>query len=248
MDYEHQQRLRRHEIDRVLPRLTPGQTVLEIGAGAGWQSAWMAEQGFKVIAIDVPDSRYNAVRVFPVTVYDGHTIPLATHTVDVVFSSNVLEHIPHVNEFQAEIARVLSPEGYAIHLMPTTAWRFWTSLMHYPFLAKTAVRRVRRRSASGAASGVARGRQASRARLRNLIWPARHGAVGNSLSELYYFNRRRWITMFRAAGWQIDTVFGNELFYTGYGIGGSALGTRARIALSRVLGSACLGYVVRPPR
>jgi SAM-dependent methyltransferase len=68
--------------------------------------------------------------VWPVTDYDGRQIPFEDGTFDVVFSSNVLEHVPHVVEFQKEIHRVLKPDGVVVHVLPSSSWRVWTSMTH----------------------------------------------------------------------------------------------------------------------
>jgi predicted SAM-dependent methyltransferase len=62
--------------------------------------------------------------------YDGQRIPFGDDSFDVVFSSNVLEHIPHVDAFQQEIHRVLKPGGVAVHIVPSSSWRWWTNITH----------------------------------------------------------------------------------------------------------------------
>jgi SAM-dependent methyltransferase len=249
--YHHLYELRRYELRRVISRLPPGQRVLEIGAGAGWQARLLAENGFDVVAIDVESSRYKRVREWPVIPYDGVHIPLADHSVDVVFSSNVLEHIPYVEAYQSEIQRVLQPGGLAIHLMPTTTWRAWTSLVFYPFVLKTVLQRftVQRRTGSHTGETQAE-RPASlprpKRRLAGRLWPARHGVKGNSITELYYFSHFRWARLFERTGWQIESISPNRLFYTGHSLFGARLNVRIRRWLSHVLGSACQVYVLTP--
>jgi SAM-dependent methyltransferase len=104
--------------------------LLEIGAGAGWQAQSLKNRGYDVTAIDLPSSRYLKDRVWPITEYDGRHIPFKDNAFDIVFSSNVLEHIPHVYEFQKEIQRVVKPEGRVVHVVPSSSWRFWTNIAH----------------------------------------------------------------------------------------------------------------------
>jgi len=104
--------------------------VLEVGAGIGWQAQALQNRGYDLSAIDLPLSNSTGNRIWPVIDYDGHHIPFEENTFDVVYSSNVLEHISRVCEFQKEIHRVLKPDGCVIHFLPSSSWRIWTSITH----------------------------------------------------------------------------------------------------------------------
>ena len=130
--YEHLDALRAAEIERVVPFFLAGARVLEIGAGTGKQALELRRRGFEVTAIEIADSNYATHRLFPIVDYDGLTIPLPDASTDVVFSSNVLEHVPDLARMHREIRRVLTPGGKCVHVLPTHAWRFWTTLAGYP--------------------------------------------------------------------------------------------------------------------
>jgi cyclopropane fatty-acyl-phospholipid synthase-like methyltransferase len=84
---------------RIIDYLEPSQTVLELGDGAGWQAKMMAQQGLQEMAMDLEDSSYRSPRVWPlITCYGAH-IALPNNSVDVVFSSNVLEHVSEMVDF-----------------------------------------------------------------------------------------------------------------------------------------------------
>lgn len=129
---DHLKAIRTHEIEQVLKLLPPKGKILEIGAGPGWQADILERHGYEVHAIDLPSSTvYPDKRIRFVKEYDGKTIPYADHSFDVVFSSHVLMHIPHVQDFQTELRRVLKPGGVAIHSLPTGNWRLWTNLTYF---------------------------------------------------------------------------------------------------------------------
>lgn len=122
--------IREYELDIVLGLLPAGGRLLEIGAGTGWQAQALASRGYEVSAIDMPSSNYQGDRIWPIIDYDGRTIPFGDGTFDIVFSSSVLEHIPHLQAFQKEIHRVLKRDGLVLHVLPSGSWRFWTNLSH----------------------------------------------------------------------------------------------------------------------
>jgi SAM-dependent methyltransferase len=127
---DHVQAIRDAELAVALAYMPDRGRLLEIGAGAGWQARALAALGFDVDAIDLNSSNYLRDRVWPVVDYDGETIPHESGAFDIVFSSNTLEHIPHIDEFQQEIQRVLKPSGRAIHLVPSSSWRVWTNIAY----------------------------------------------------------------------------------------------------------------------
>jgi hypothetical protein len=77
------------------------------------------------------------------------------------------------------------------------------------------------------------------------LLPSRHGEDGNSLTEIYYFSRFRWIKLFREKGFALKACYPNQLFYTGYSVFDESLSISTRHQLSRILGSACLIYVLQ---
>ncbi|KAB2928379.1 MAG: methyltransferase domain-containing protein [Dechloromonas sp.] len=126
----HLQCIRTHELLVVAEILPSRKRLLEIGAGTGWQAHDLAQRGYQVSAIDLPASKYAEDRVFPVIDYDGQTIPFDDSVFDIVYTSNLLEHIPHLDSFQKEIRRVLQADGFVIHVLPSGSWRFWSNLSH----------------------------------------------------------------------------------------------------------------------
>lgn len=245
--------LRAHELATVTTLLgmdgvgIEGKTVLEIGAGDGFLAARLAEIA-EVTAIDIPGASHGGARLFPVTDYDGEHIPYPDGSFDVVFSSNVLEHIAHIIAFQSEIHRVLKPGGVAVHVVPSASWRIWTSLAHYPALPKNIWRRLGGGGGSGGSGEGIGG--AGQSLLGTLIWrvllPGRHGEIGNGFGEIFRFSRGRWIELFRSTGWQISQARPSRLFYTGHTLMGTWLPMGARRCLAALLGSATHIFVLAP--
>ena len=125
---EHLENIRHYELTIVMEDLNHTDKILEIGAGAGWQSKVLFDNGYNISAIDLEDTNYKEEQIFNVVSYDGYKIPYEDKSFDVIFSSNVLEHIPHINEFQKDINRVLKDNGKCIHILPSSNWVFWTNI------------------------------------------------------------------------------------------------------------------------
>jgi SAM-dependent methyltransferase len=235
---EFREAIREYELKQVIPFLRPGGRVLEIGAGAGWQARILAAHGFAVEAIDVKATQYKSIQIWPVRDYDGAVLPFPDKSFDSVFTSNTLEHIPNIVPLMKEMRRVLKVDGTAIHVLPTPSWRFWTTCTHYPYVpyfAREALTTlVQRRGAIGGD-----GNESTLSIVSGVFFPRRHGARGNALTELYSFSSRSWISLFEANGWRVKLSFPSQLFYSGHGLFGSAVGMTARRTLSRFLGSSC---------
>jgi SAM-dependent methyltransferase len=238
--------IRTDELDFLAGLLKPASSVLELGAGTGFQARGLASRGFDVKAIDLPDSSYSTSRVFPVIDYDGRTIPFPDASFDVVFSSNVLEHVPDLRLTLSEVRRVLKPGGYAVHARPSPTWRFWTTVAGpldcVPFLVATVMNRVPKQSGKRNLTPVVafvRG-------IAGRFAPLAHGETGNALTELITFGKRYWIKKFEANGFVVMSARPMNLFYTGWCVLGQRLPIDRRRRIAKTLGSACYVYEIRP--
>lgn len=248
MNFDLLKKIRCYELDLALPAFTKGAVVLEIGAGAGFQAKRLSEIGFSVCAIDVPHSNYRENRIWRVKEYNGREIPFPDNYFDIVFSSNVLEHIVEITPFQHEMQRVLKPQGLAVHIVPTSSWRVWTSVAHYLYLLQLATKLIdykfRQRTVKSIEFPSGAIRQSKLRVLRYGLLPHRHGEHGNFVSEIYYFSQYYWTSLFTKQGWDVRKSYPSNLIYTGYSVLGGRLSFRLRYLLSKVCGSACRIFVL----
>ncbi len=216
-------------------------TILEIGSGTGQQAKILTESGFNVIAVDIPSSAYKNQRVFPVIEYDGKNLPCQDSSIDIVFSSNVLEHIEDIDDFLKETYRVLTPKGIAIHILPTSSCRFWSLIAHYGW----AVRRLLELIFSKTKKDfyfASTPKKIKRNDLLNIAFPARHGERGNSLTEIYYYSEFWWKNKFISNNFDIKSISNNELFYSMANFLKFKLSIKSRRWLSSYMGSSCKIY------
>jgi SAM-dependent methyltransferase len=240
----HLHTLRKAEIDRIVAFFEPRARILEIGAGTGEQALELKRRGFDVTAIEIADSNYVLNRQFPIIDYDGTHIPLPDGSIDIVFSSNVLEHVPNLRQMHAEIGRVLKPSGYCIHVMPTHSWRFWTTLSTFPdtalyffvtvpqFIPRALPRRTELHRLIRAWYQCLR-------YIGGHLLQRRHGERGNIITEHWLFRPQWWRRNFQENGFVVVHDAPMGLFYTGSMLLGARLDLTQRERLANVLGSAC---------
>lgn len=236
--------LRRAEFNCVKHYFYPGIRVLEIGGGNGFQASLLVALGADVKSIDVARTAGQHT-FFPVEIYDGRTIPFPDATFDVVFSSNVLEHVQDISVMMTEIRRVLKVDGVTIHILPTPVWRFWTSLTHYAYLAMR-VSGLRRPVGGGHVPSLKEKMQRSGlwATAKRILLAGPHGEYPSATSELWYFSKARWLEMFRRNGFEVMRSSPSGIFYTGYSVA-PVLSIGVRQKLAKILGSSTYIYVLR---
>jgi ubiquinone/menaquinone biosynthesis C-methylase UbiE len=112
-------------------KLTPGMTVLEYGAGAGWLSRFLAQLGCHVILLDVSSTALKIARELfarqpPISaqseprflVFDGQHIDLPDASVDRIVCFDAFHHAPNPEDVLREFGRVLKPGGIAAFAEP----------------------------------------------------------------------------------------------------------------------------------
>jgi ubiquinone/menaquinone biosynthesis C-methylase UbiE len=98
-------------------------TYVDVGAGDGGQIRSALDQGFlrafsRVVAADISEERVARIReLMPeieAVVADAQALPFADGSIDFVYSSQVIEHVPDDAAMAREIRRVLKPGGVAV--------------------------------------------------------------------------------------------------------------------------------------
>lgn len=114
--------------------LVADKVVLDIGSGVGYGSQILATKASSVIAVDLSEEavRY-AGNEYPGdnihwVVGDGHDLPLASDSVDVVVSYELIEHLHQQQAHLLELGRVLRPNGFVIISTPNRV--FYTQESH----------------------------------------------------------------------------------------------------------------------
>jgi SAM-dependent methyltransferase len=88
-----------------------GRTVLDVGAGPVQFAEAFESAGARYVALDADPAE---LRTRPAVAGRGERLPLADRSVDVCFSSNVVEHVPAPWRFAGELVRVTRPGGLVV--------------------------------------------------------------------------------------------------------------------------------------
>jgi SAM-dependent methyltransferase len=125
----HHLRALRRALELEAASLQGNRVLLDLGCGDMPYRPVFAPHVARYIGADLPRNRLADVHV-----EDTGRVPLADQSVDVVLSSQVLEHVPSPQGYLAEACRLLKPAGTLIlsthgywmyHPDPTDFWR-WT--------------------------------------------------------------------------------------------------------------------------
>jgi ubiquinone/menaquinone biosynthesis C-methylase UbiE len=121
-------------VNRLLIMVKPGAKILDFGCGAGRMVFRLRELGFDAYGFDIHDyvayrtdddrqwfrfsqSTSSNTSAFTINA-DCYAIPFEDDFFDVVHSTSVLEHVLDIRPMMGECARVLRPDGVAIHYYP----------------------------------------------------------------------------------------------------------------------------------
>jgi SAM-dependent methyltransferase len=238
-------------MDTIASDIPKGANVLEIGGGTGQQAKMLADRGVEITSIDIEHSTYSDDRVYNVIDYDGKLLPFPDNSFDIIFSSNVLEHVLDLKGLHKECVRVMKNDGHMIHIMPSHIWRAATNMTHYLELVRNVFTQFYNalRGSLWPHRILLRLLSASKNILKLLITgllPERHGERGNVFSEVYYFHPSWWRQHFKQNDLAIMEEKPMGLFYTGYMFLGAKLSMEKRRKLAMILGSACIMFKLKP--
>lgn len=249
---DHIHAIRAEELERVLRHYGycfHEKDLLEIGSGSGFQLKILSSICRSSAGLDIPSSGYREHRVADVRDYDGRSIPFPDASFDIIFSSHVLQSLTHERELYGEMQRVLRPGGIAVHVVPTSILRFWSSVFHYPAKAQLVLRKFLSRASPGTGSGSETTAKSSRRLLRvlvNMLFLHRLGTKGNWFTEHFIFHSRTWRRRLAGYGWMVERIDPLKLWCSGYRMVGGRLSMRGRDRLARTLGSSSMVILARP--
>jgi SAM-dependent methyltransferase len=108
----------------LLSEVRPGDRALDLGCGAGEFTAVLADAGSEVVGVDVAEAALTRARSahpeleFRRVPIEG-PLPLDDAAFDLVWSSEVIEHVADTARWLSEVRRVLAPGGRLLLTTPS---------------------------------------------------------------------------------------------------------------------------------
>jgi len=221
---------------------------LELGCGSGVHSAQLAVYCKHLTATDYDADKLTQEDNEKITfrVVDAQDLScFDDDAMDLIYSSNMLEHVPDVDRCLRECRRVIKPGGLIVHSVPSNTWKTFKLLLFYPALMKAALRRLGgRRGGPSAPRGEVGGSTTTSAKRSRVKWlfPPTHGVANRHWKEFLCWREKRWMDVFRRSGLEVACRV-RLPFYFGYGFQFPRL-----LRLGNGLGwSACTAYHLKEP-
>ena len=257
-------------------RLPQGGTMLELGCGNAFHSYLLSERFDTCIASDLhqEDARTHTIGLerartladilgfdrLQIVAATAERLPFATGSIDFVFSSNVLEHVPDRLATVAEIYRVLRPGGMCLTIVPAAMERVYNLPVSYVRIIHSIALGLREHIRQQGTSSVAdcglpsNGGAAPlrRSFLRKALgFPARHypgfpfpkphGEYDSSTEEFLAHRPGQWEALFRTQPFtfrsRFTTILAPHVLGMGLSYGMAYWVARAGQPLTKLLGS-----------
>ena len=209
---------------------------LELGAGDGFQTQLLKRYVSSLVCTELNERRLERISLggLKYCICDAEKISeyFEPKTFDIVFSSNLLEHLPNVQSCLSGIHSVLKDDGISIHLMPNPIWKFCHLIFFYPNLALTILEHIftyesyiklierSKKKQLGANSYCGDNIKVKNEKswIVGKLWPQPHGAYCSNFVEFKMFSKTRWVTEFAKGGFEVVNVTTSP-FSSGYRVG-----------------------------
>lgn len=230
----HLHQIRKRELDLIFSRCPEGaiSTGLELGAGDCYQSLLLKRYVSFLVSSEYNEKRLRSGnhRSCVCVVCDAENCDMLFRekTFDLVYSSNLLEHLPNIQKALRGIHSILKDDGITIHVMPSPFWKFCHVAFFNPnrliLLMESILKRfemdyedkLNSQSIISFNNNPKVSRRISRQAIPLL--PPPHGAFSSNYEELWRYRPKVWKKKFCEAGFDVIKIVKGPVA-SGYGFG-----------------------------
>lgn len=207
---------------------------LELGAGNGFQSTLLIKycnhlvstelNEYRLVQRDIPNIEYKICDAEKIDTY------FPNEKFDLVFSSNMFEHLPSPDKALKGLIKILNDDGTVILILPSVFWKHCHMFLYYPVKVRDLLSKYvfKRKSVSQETAPTEEGTQKlgnnlkleeqERGFIKKLIrWPKPHGVSRTHLGEYMKFRKASWKKVFEENGFDLVEVRRGPIT-SGYGL------------------------------
>ncbi len=237
--------IRTWEIELIFKNFPPNlefEKILELGGGDGFQANLLSHFSKTVISTDfnpsiLKNTSTNKVRY---EVCDAERVEnkFQEQSFDLIFSSNMLEHLPDIQRALKGMSFCLKNNGLMIHVVPSVFWK-WSNVLLYHFnllivileaiCTKGGISSLENKYRRETDENVTVEDIGNNPKLKrrqktifNLLFPKVHGVSANNFKEFKAFRKKRWQIEFQNCGLEIVNYKKGPV-NSGYGFGWNVL-------------------------
>ncbi|MBW6451254.1 MAG: class I SAM-dependent methyltransferase [DPANN group archaeon] len=219
--------LRKEEFNIIFKRFpkTKFEKGLEVGAGDGYQTTLLQEYVKQIISSNYNIKQISKIKSKQIKYMECDAEQIDTYfkkdEFDIIFSSNLIEHLKNPNQFLNGIHKILKNDGITIHCIPNSFWKITQIIFHYINLIVVLFERITNNSINKSQKKQFDNNPkitTKRSKLIRLLFPLPHGAYDSNYKELILFRKNRWIKEFNDADFNIIAILKGPVA-SGYGLG-----------------------------
>lgn len=229
--YERKSQIRKSEISSILKseiarRVMESANCLELGAGDLVQSKHLKQAVRTLVSVEINYKRLVSMGVpsgYSLICADALELPFPDSKFDLIFTSNMLEHVGNFDQLLQEMIRVIKPDGYMIHVMPSVTWKV-IHIILYPmalirnFLYKKLISPNRSERLTNNFGPRTLDKKEKRM-IRRLLLPKVHGEYADHLDEIVNYRKTNWRYKFTSPKLVEILVSDKMPFHTPYRFG-----------------------------
>ena len=197
--------------------------VLEIGGRDGYQAELISKKGYNVTSIDI-----NPLfpQFYPVQKGDITKLNFEDDSFDIIYSSNMLQEIQHIEESFIEMKRVLKKDGVIIHIVPSSWWSLITNFWHYCLIPKYLIKSNKFKKIFNSKKvtniDIQNNKQENKnskstTNLKKLFFHPL-GTNTSFIHEIFYFSKFYWKKLFKKNGFKMINEKNCPYFYSAYSV------------------------------